>query len=79
MIYTENCYRVEAYGQYRLTAREVSCGVSQVTMYDISALRFPLIWSTPLTHEAAAGAFELFKAIGYFDKPVHTEEVLMWE
>ena len=70
-MYTADCYRVEAYGQYRLTARNVSFGVSQVTMYDLTALRFPLIWSTYMTHNEATGAFTLFNAIGYFDKPEH--------
>lgn len=74
MIYTEDCYRVEAFGAYRLAVRRISDRTAQVKMYDLGAVRFPLVWSTYMTHEAAEGACELFKVIGYFEKPIHTEE-----
>lgn len=42
---------------------------AQVTMYDISLFRFPLLWSTCLTDEQANAAATLFQSIGYFDMP----------
>ena len=74
MIYVQDCYRVEAFGGYRLAARKLTDTLVQVKMYDLGAIRFPLVWSTYLTREQAQAAFELFQVIGYFEKPIHTEE-----
>ena len=73
MMVTEGCYKVEAYGGYRLTARKVGDNLVQVKMYDLGNLHFPLMWSTYMTREQAEGAFKLFYLVGYFDKPEHVE------
>ncbi len=72
MMVTEGCYKVGAYGGYRLTARKITANRVQVTMYDLGNLRFPLMWSTYMTREQAEGAFKLFALVGYFNKPEHT-------
>ena len=69
MMITEGCYKVGAYGGYRLTARKTREGYSQLTMYDLGALRFPFMWSKELTNEQAKGAFDLFYLVGYFKMP----------
>jgi hypothetical protein len=56
----------EAYGPYRLTITYKPHNYAQVTMENI-ADKWPLLWSMGLNYEAANGALELFKAIGYFD------------
>jgi hypothetical protein len=43
---------------------------AQVTVYDHSSLRFPLMWSRPMSKKAAHGALELFRQIGYYDAPI---------
>ena len=58
------------YGPYLLSIRYQGNDYAQVTMYDISELRFPLLWSTGMTYSAANGAKALFESIGYFDMPV---------
>ena len=58
----------EGFGSYHLTIRYFeNSNKAQVTMEDISALRFPLLWSVPMNDEQANAALDLFKAIGYFD------------
>ena len=71
MMYVTDRHRVESYGQYRLTALRTPYGYDTVTMYDLGNLHFPLMWSTHLTEEETVGAIELFKAIGYFEMPIH--------
>ena len=44
--------------------------VSQVTVYDLGNLRFPLMWSKTLTNTQADGALKLFQAIGYYAMPI---------
>lgn len=58
------------YGGYRLIVRYCGNDHAQVSMYDLSELHFPLLWSSSMTYQAANGAIKLFKAIGYFDMPV---------
>jgi len=61
----------EAHGAYRLTIRYFeNSNKAQVTMEDISALHFPLLWSHPMTDEQANAALEIFKAVGFFDIPI---------
>ena len=56
------------YGPYKMKIRFwANCDKAQVTMYDLGALRFPLIWSEPLNDKQAHAALSLFEAIGYFD------------
>jgi hypothetical protein len=43
-------------------------------MYDLSALRFPLVWGCTMTKEAAAGAVDLFNNTGFFEMPVETKK-----
>jgi hypothetical protein len=43
--------------------------VSQVSVYDLSNLRFPLMWSKTMTNSQAEGAIALFQAVGYFAMP----------
>lgn len=57
----------EAYGPYRLTITYKDHNYAQVTMENVAEIKFPVIWSMGLNYEAANGALELFKAIGYFD------------
>lgn len=44
--------------------------VSQVTVYDLGNIRFPLMWSKTMTNKQAEGALMLFEAIGYFAMPM---------
>lgn len=69
------------YGQYRMTVRnipnrtvnakgetEVHAPImAQVTVYDVSCFRFPLVWSRTLTIEQAESAVAMFNTIGYFN------------
>lgn len=69
------------YGQYRMVVRnllneivnargerEVLAPVkAQVTVYDVSCFRFPLVWSRTFTVEEAESAVTIFNAVGYFD------------
>lgn len=58
----------ERHGSHRLTIRYFeNSNKAQVTMEDIAALRFPLLWSVPMNDEQANAALDLFKAVGYFD------------
>lgn len=61
-----------AYGKYRLKVRYPSRekDYAVVSMYDASQLRFPLLWSSPMTKAQANGAIILFNNIGYFDSPM---------
>lgn len=62
---------VERFGHYKLTIRYfANSNKAQATMEDLSALRFPLLWSHPLTDEQANSALDIFMAIGYFDIPI---------
>ena len=63
------------YGSYVMRIRYFANDPhAQVTIEDISLLRFPLLWSRPMTDQQANGAMKLFDAIGYFDMPIDTEE-----
>lgn len=55
------------FGGYRLEVRYSAGDFAQVSMYDFSNLRFPLLWSESMTKQQARGAIELFKSCGYFD------------
>ena len=55
-----------AFGHYRMSLRKVDGG-TQVTMYDVAALRFPMLWSHLMSDEQASAAKELFEAVGYFE------------
>lgn len=58
----------EGHGSYRLAIRYFeNSNKAQVTMENIAALRFPLLWSATMTDEQANAALDLFKAVGYFD------------
>jgi hypothetical protein len=62
---TETEYR---YGQYILKAvwyRDADA--ADVSVRDISEIRFPLKWSKRMTKAQAHGAIQIFEAIGYFD------------
>ena len=54
---------------YRLEVRYTDEDYAQVTMKDVGA-RLPILWSMGMTKKEARGAIELFKAIGYFGKPM---------
>lgn len=56
----------ESFGPYRLTITYKDHNFAQVTMENVAA-KWPLIWSMGLNYEAANGALELFKSIGYFE------------
>ena len=43
---------------------------SQVTVYDLGNIRFPLMWSKTMDNKSAEGAAALFQAVGYFAMPV---------
>lgn len=61
------------YGHYIMKLRYMAnCNHVQVSIEDISLLRFPLMWSKPMTDEQANAAMTLFEAIGYFDMPIDT-------
>lgn len=61
----------EGFGSYRLTIRYfANSNKAQVTMENTAALRFPLLWSHPMTDEQANAALTLFQAVGFFDIPV---------
>lgn len=57
---------IEAYGPYRLRILYKPHNYAQVAMFNV-AEKMPLIWSMGVDYQAANGALELFKAIGYFD------------
>ena len=63
------------YGHYKLSVRYPSKekDFASVTMTDLSQLRFPLMWSSPMTKAQANGAIKLFKNIGYYDSPMAIE------
>jgi hypothetical protein len=63
------------YGHYILSVRYPSeeQDFAVVTMKDLSQLRFPVIWSSPMTKSQANGAIELFKQIGFYDCPLAIE------
>lgn len=62
------------HGGYRMTVQYYDSN-AQVTMYDLSNLRFPLVWSKTMTKAAARGASAIFESIGYFDCPVDVEHI----
>lgn len=68
-VYTENKYR---YGGYMLVVGfwNTEKNYCNVSMYDLSALHFPLVWSKTMKREAAAGAVALFENSGFFEMPV---------
>ncbi len=59
-----------AYGPYRM--RQIfHPNFVQVSISDVSDLKWPLIWSMPMSKEQAVGARRLFEQVGYFDcRPV---------
>ena len=58
----------EGHGSYRLTIRYFkNSNKAQVSMENIAALSFPLLWSATMADEQANAALDLFKAVGYFD------------
>lgn len=62
------------YGKYRLKVTyPQGKGIAQVSMSDVSELRFSLIWSMTMSLEQASGAIELFKQVGFFDVPIYGE------
>lgn len=59
-----------AFGAYRMEVRHMAnSNKAQVTMYDISRFRFPLIWSKCLDDQQANAAAQIFETVGYFDMP----------
>lgn len=59
------------YGSYIMTVRHLAdCDKAQVSIEDISLLRFPLLWSRQLSDQQAHAAMALFESIGYFDMPI---------
>ena len=62
---TESEYR---YGHYILKVTWYrDADVADVSVRDISEIRFPLKWSKRMTKAQAHGAIQLFESIGYFD------------
>ena len=58
----------ERYGHHELTVRYMANShTAQVSVYDISAFKFPLIWSTTMDDNQANAALDLFKAVGFFN------------
>lgn len=58
----------EGYGKYRMEIRYMeNCNKAQVTMRDISLLRFDLLWSVCMDDEQALSALEIFRQVGYFE------------
>lgn len=54
------------YGKYRMSIDRRG-DIAQVSVYDVSNLKYPLMWSKSLTNEQADAAKEMFEAIGYFE------------
>ena len=56
------------YGGYRMKIRySDNEDFAQVSVYDLSNLRFPLMWSKGMSKAQANGAKALFEASGYFE------------
>ena len=62
------------HGGYRMIVKYFESN-AQVTVYDLSNLKFPLRWSKTMTKAAARGASAIFETIGYFDCPVDVEHI----
>ena len=68
-------------GQYRMVVRDILNETinakgekvalapvkAQVTVYDVTCFRFPLVWSRTLTVDEAESAVTIFNTVGYFD------------
>lgn len=64
---------IESFGCYRLEIRYFeNCNKAQVTMSNISLLRFPILWSCILFDDQVNSVLAIFKQIGFFDMPVET-------
>ena len=57
----------KAFGRYRLEVRYTDEDYAQVTMSDVSQLRFPILWSVGMSKAQAKGAIEFFEKVGYFE------------
>lgn len=58
----------ERYGSHQMKVRYfANSNRAQVTMYDLSELRFPLLWSATLTDDQANAARDIFKTTGFFE------------
>lgn len=57
------------YGSYLMEVDKRG-NVSQVTVYDLGNIRFPLMWSKTMSNTQADGAIALFQAVGYYAMPV---------
>ena len=57
----------KAYGRFRLEVRYTGDDYAQVTMSDVSQLRFPIIWSVGMSKAQARGAIEFFEKVGFFE------------
>lgn len=60
----------EGFGSYRLRIDYKGNDFAQVTIEDVAQIRFPLMWSRPMTYAQANGALALFKMIGFFEMPI---------
>ena len=65
-MYAPDNSTVIAYGGYRMVI-EHKKGYKLVKMYDLGALRFPLMWSKQMSAEDAQKAVQRFKGTGYYD------------
>lgn len=58
----------ERYGHYVMSIRYfANCNKAQVSIENISALNFPLVWSSTMNDDQANAALDLFLSIGYFE------------
>lgn len=56
------------FGSYRLNIRYfANCDGAQISLYNLSNLRFPLEWSKTVTDKQANIALNKFEKIGYFE------------
>lgn len=57
----------ERYGHHTIEIDYRDNDYAQVTINDLSNIRWPLVWSSGMTYKQANAALEIFKAVGYFD------------
>lgn len=57
------------YGSYLMEVDKRG-NVSQVTVYDLGNIRFPLMWSKTMRNDSAEGALRLFQSVGYYAMPI---------
>lgn len=57
------------HGGYMMKVVYEGEGAATVSVYDLGALRFPLMWCRMMSPTAARGAVQLFNSVGYFDMP----------